>query len=68
MTKRDGLIEKINNDWTSISDLMVVTGWKSHTIRGALSTAAKRGNVKIERKREAGVTFYRAVSVEVRSS
>jgi pyruvate/2-oxoglutarate dehydrogenase complex dihydrolipoamide acyltransferase (E2) component len=56
--KRDRLIAMLA-DWTPISELMSAMGWQAHTVRGALSTAAKTRGIKIERQRVAGVTSYR---------
>lgn len=56
--KRERLVAMLSK-WTPISDLMAAMGWQAHTVRGALSTAAKARGVKIERQRVAGVTSYR---------
>jgi hypothetical protein len=49
-------------DWMPLPDLMKALGWQAHTVRGALSTAAKAKSLKIERRRVGGVTSYRAQS------
>lgn len=46
-------------DWTPISELMAAMGWQAHTVRGALSTAAKARGITIERQRVDGVSSYR---------
>lgn len=56
--KRDRLVSMLA-DWTPISDLMKAMEWQAHTVRGALSTAAKNLKIKIERKRVDGVSSYR---------
>jgi hypothetical protein len=56
--KRDRLISMLA-DWTPLTDLMSAMGWQAHTVRGALSTAAKTRGVKIERQRVEGVSSYR---------
>lgn len=59
--KRDRLVAMLA-DWTPISELMAALGWQAHTVRGALSTAAKERGIEIGRRREGGVTSYRVVS------
>jgi hypothetical protein len=56
--KRDRLVVMLA-DWTPVTDLMKAMGWQAHTVRGALSTAAKNLKIKIERKRVDGVSNYR---------
>lgn len=56
--KKDRLIAMLA-DWTPISELMSAMGWQAHTVRGALSTAAKARSIIIERRRVEGVTSYR---------
>jgi hypothetical protein len=62
MTKADHLLKAITDEWASIADLMFATGWQAHSVRGALSTIAKKRGVKILRKRDQGMTYYRADS------
>lgn len=59
--KRDRLIAMLA-DWTPISELMSAMGWQAHTVRGALSTAAKKLGITIERQRIEGVTSYRVAA------
>jgi hypothetical protein len=59
--KRDRLVAMLA-DWTPVTDLMAAMGWQAHTVRGALSTAAKNLKIKIERKRVDGVSHYRVAS------
>lgn len=61
VSKSDRLVSMLA-DWTPISDLTKAMGWQSHTVRGALSTAAKARGIKIERRRIDQVTSYRAVT------
>lgn len=56
--KKDRLIAMLA-DWTPLSDLMKAMDWQAHTVRGALSTAAKARGITIERRRVDGVTSYR---------
>jgi hypothetical protein len=56
--KRERLVAMLA-DWTPISELMSAMGWQAHTVRGALSTAAKARSITIERRRVDGVTSYR---------
>lgn len=60
-SKRDRLVAMLA-DWTPVTDLMAAMGWQAHTVRGALSTAAKNLRIKIERKREDGVSSYRVAA------
>lgn len=59
MTKADELLKAISEEWVPMPDLMFSTGWQAHSVRGALSTLAKKRGIKIERMRNNGVTFYR---------
>jgi hypothetical protein len=46
----------------TLSEIMKATRWQAHSVRGFLSTAAKRRDVKIEStKNSAGDRMYRAV-------
>lgn len=56
--KRESLIAMLG-DWVPLTNLMAAMGWQAHTVRGALSTAAKTRGITIERQRVAGVTSYR---------
>ncbi len=56
--KKDRLVAMLA-DWTSIDYLMAQLDWQAHTVRGALSTAAKVRGITIERQRVDGVTSYR---------
>jgi len=45
----------------SLGEIQKVTGWQAHSVRGFLSTAAKKHGVKIESRRsEAGERVYQA--------
>lgn len=59
--KRDRLIAMLA-DWAALSDLTAAMGWQAHTVRGALSTAAKARGITIERQRVDGVTSYRVAA------
>lgn len=59
--KKDRLIAMLA-DWTTIGDLMAAMGWQAHTVRGAISTAAKARGIVIERRRVDGVTSYRVAA------
>ena len=56
--KKDKLVAMLA-DWTSIDYLMAHLDWQAHTVRGAISTAAKARGISIERQRIDGVTSYR---------
>ncbi len=58
MSKKEQIVSMLA-DWTPIADLQAATSWKAHSVRGALSSAAKANNIKIERRRVDGVTSYR---------
>ena len=51
-------------DWMPLSYLMSAMEWQAHTVRGALSTAAKARGITIERRRVEGVTSYRVAAAE----
>jgi DNA-binding FadR family transcriptional regulator len=61
-TKTAMLLRLLREDWIGAADLCQRFGWASHTLRGALSTIAKKQAVKIERRRLNGVTSYRIVA------
>lgn len=58
MTKAETLLSMLA-DWAPAKDLETQLGWKAHTLRGAISTLAKKRGIEIERSRENGVTSYR---------
>lgn len=60
--KHELVLSKIAEGWAPVPELLEATGWASHTLRGFLSASAKKMNIKIERRRENGVTSYRVVS------
>jgi hypothetical protein len=35
--------------WASLTEIMIATGWLAHSVRGFISTAGKKHNVKINR-------------------
>jgi hypothetical protein len=59
VTKAEEVFTSLQDGWRSVPELLGRTGWQPHTLRGALSTIAKKRGVVIERKREGGITFYR---------
>jgi hypothetical protein len=64
MSKSDELIARLREGWQSIDDLHALLFWQPHTIRGAISTAAKKHGVTVERRRIDGVTSYRITQRE----
>jgi hypothetical protein len=64
MNKREHVIAMLIREWTPTYKLGRVTGWKPHTIRALISTEAKKRGLTIERKRENGITSYRATKKE----
>ena len=45
----------------TLAEIMKATGWQAHSVRGFISTAAKKHSVKIESsKNEAGERVYRS--------
>ena len=44
----------------TLAEIMKATGWQAHSVRGFLSTAAKKHRIKVESsKNEAGDRVYR---------
>jgi hypothetical protein len=44
----------------TLAEIMAVTGWQAHSVRGFISTAGKKHNVKIESvKNDSGDRIYR---------
>ena len=44
----------------TLSEIMTATGWLAHSVRGFISTAGKKHNVKVESERnDAGDRVYR---------
>jgi hypothetical protein len=56
------VIQKLKEGWADVPSLIEATGWKPNTLRAAISTESRKLGVKIERRREGGVTSYRAVN------
>lgn len=56
------LVGALSAGWVPISDLMSDLGWQAHSVRGAMSTIAKKQGITIERKRDSGVTSYRVAA------
>lgn len=59
MTKIETLIARLREGWVASETLQRDLGWRSHTLRGALSNLSRKRKLRIERKREEGVTQYR---------
>lgn len=59
MTKSDQLADALREGWQSTEDLHLKFFWGPTTIRGAISMIAKKRGLKIERRRENGITSYR---------
>ena len=62
MKKSDELFARLQAGWCPASVLCVHLQWQPHTLRGAVSTIAKKRGVKIERRKEDGITSYRVAS------
>lgn len=58
--KGEVVMQKIQEGWASVPDLLKETGWRAHTLRAVISTRARKLGLKVERSRENGVTSYRA--------
>lgn len=63
-TKTEELLKRLTEGWNDAPVLMARFGWGTHTLRGAISTLAKKHGLKIERQRIDGVTSYRVAPVE----
>jgi hypothetical protein len=59
MTKADELCEMLRAGWQSTQDIHLRFSWGNNSIRGAISTIAKKRNLTIERQRIEGITSYR---------
>lgn len=68
ITKLDRLIEALKAPGgADISTMMAVTGWQSHSVRGALAgTLKKRKGLTIESEKRDGIRYYRIEDVAVR--
>lgn len=64
--KRDGVcnkvIEAIHARWTSIYDLMELSGWQRHTLRGYISTRAAKDGFTVEKRKVDGIPQYRVAA------
>jgi hypothetical protein len=59
------VIEALNGVGLEVVHTLMVTGWQSHTLRGFISTYAKKACVTIEAVKEGRkVTMYRVAKVE----
>lgn len=58
-SKGERLIQRLRSGWVTAADLMAETQWQAHSLRGAISTLAKRRGIVVERRRIEGVTAYR---------
>lgn len=61
--KRDGVCDRviaaIRARWTSVDELMKLSGWQRHTLRGYISTRAGKDGFTVERRKVDGVSQYR---------
>lgn len=61
--KRDGVcnkvIDAIHARWTSIDELLALSGWQRHTLRGYISTRAAKDKFVVEKRKVDGVPQYR---------
>lgn len=53
------LLARLRADWTPATEIAAEYGWQAHTLRGAISTLAKKHAVTVERRKVEGVTSYR---------
>jgi len=58
-TKRATLVAMLSKG-TTVADVMSVTGWQAHTVRGLISTLNSKGVIKVSTERKDGVTHYKA--------
>lgn len=61
MRKGEKVLQKIREGWATVPDLLDLTGWSHNTLRGFISSSAKKFGLKVERSRDGGVTSYRVV-------
>lgn len=64
MKKTETLIALLSDGWCAVPALTSKFGWQPHTLRGAISTLAKKHGLKIERDRIDGITSYRIAPAE----
>lgn len=62
MTKTEDLVTRLKVGWCPAIELEDLLGWKSHSLRAAISGIGK--SHKIERQRINGVTSYRIAPQE----
>lgn len=64
--KRDGVCNKvikaIHARWTSVDELLKLSGWKRHTLRGYISTRAAKDGFTVEKRKVDGVPQYRVAA------
>jgi hypothetical protein len=53
------LVAELKQGWVPVSTLMSRFNWKSHTVRGLLSSLSRKHGLKVEHQRIEGVTSYR---------
>jgi hypothetical protein len=53
------LLALIKTDWQPVPELLKLTGWLPHTMRGYIYRVAKAERWTVERKRDDGVSYYR---------
>lgn len=68
MNKSDELLARLKAGWCPASVLCVHFQWQPHSLRGAISTIAKKQGVKIERRKEDGITSYRVAPAGIEAA
>lgn len=68
MTKAGDLLACLSADWVPADQLCAELEWQPHTLRGAISTLAKKHKLKAERRRLNNITSYRLVDPEYDSN
>lgn len=62
--KQSMLYERLCAGWCAAPELQQKFGWLPHSLRGAISQVSTKRKVKIERRRENGITSYRVANNE----
>ena len=64
MSKSENLFRRLCGGWCDVPSLCADFGWKTHSLRAAISGLVLPSNGKIERRRENSVTSYRVAILE----